>query len=160
MAKLTLTPEHISKVVNKLNAKTVIDPNTNCWLWQGHIHGDYGRMIYEHTKLFTHVWSAWIYLNAKPGNNLTICHKRVCPNKHCWNPEHLYVGTPQTNMDDCIALGNHHLKNKIHCPKGHLLDTSYFDYERGKPHRYCSKCRRARVQAWRARKQKAGLVKS
>lgn len=32
-----------------------------------------------------------------------VCHH--CDNPPCFNPEHLYLGTPQTNSDDCITRG-------------------------------------------------------
>ena len=87
----------------KLKAKTIIDEKTGCWLWQGEIgKSGYGRVRVEHCKWRVHRVSAYLYLGMDrwDQNNSLALHKPKCPNKHCWNPDHLYVGNKVDNWRD------------------------------------------------------------
>ncbi len=47
-------------------------------------------------------------------DGLYICH--TCDNRRCINPKHLFLGTAQDNMNDCIAKG----RNRSGFCIGHL----------------------------------------
>lgn len=84
-----------------------IDPETGCWLWTGHrnIVSGHGYIRFKGSPRPVHRVAMHIYKDfdlASPG---VICHIRTCPNAHCFNPEHLYVGTKGTNAMDAIATG-------------------------------------------------------
>lgn len=91
-----------------LKAKTEIDPSTGCWLHTGiPTHRGYIQVRLYGRKTTIHRISACLYL----GLNLTdvhiqVCHKLECPNKNCWNPEHLYLGDSKSNAMDEINAGN------------------------------------------------------
>ena len=80
-----------------------INPETQCWEWQGSKRNGYGRMIVGSRKDQTrksesaHRVSYEIYHGEIP-NGMEVCHK--CDNPCCINPEHLFVGTRQDNMRD------------------------------------------------------------
>lgn len=80
--------------------KIIVDSLTLCWEWTGGKHGLYGRYGDE----FAHRLSYRVFVNAIP-KGLFICHK--CDNPLCVNPQHLYVGTHQDNMDDRMRVGNY-----------------------------------------------------
>lgn len=38
-------------------------------------------------------------------DGMFVCHS--CDNPRCCNPKHLFLGTQQDNVDDCVAKGRH-----------------------------------------------------
>jgi len=118
-------------VTNKKRILKLLEKRTeyvsSCWLYNGYItiHG-YGEM-----KLFNglggrqlvHRLSAWIHfdydLNDKEHQ---INHKLECKHPSCWNPDHLYIGTQQDNMQDVLKSKNHYNTNKEVCKRGHPLN--------------------------------------
>jgi hypothetical protein len=49
---------------------------------------------------------AWVLANGRePGEGMLVLHR--CNNPPCCNPEHLYEGTRQDNVNDMIAAGRH-----------------------------------------------------
>lgn len=88
--------------LDRLKKKSIIDLTTNCWIWQGSNtgHSGYGYISYLGRMVSVHRLSAHLNLNFDLKSKLFICHKRECPNKMCWNPEHLYIGTRSENSKD------------------------------------------------------------
>lgn len=83
-----------------------------CWLWIGSLApGGYGS-FWDGDKLCrAHRW-AFSYFKKqeiKPGN--FICHK--CDIPSCVNPDHLFQGTNQENVQDSISKGRFHTKERI-----------------------------------------------
>lgn len=89
--------------------RTVIDHSNNCWLYTGKLHRTgYGYIRINYRSLSIHRLSMWIYNNLNLDDTITkVLHKTNCLNKHCWNPEHLYLGTQKQNVHDSMELGNH-----------------------------------------------------
>lgn len=75
--------------------------HNGCWVWTGarrgkgygDIVGDAGRRIAAHQLSYK-----WAHGSIPDG--LFVLHK--CDNKLCVNPDHLFVGTHQDNMDDMV----------------------------------------------------------
>lgn len=92
-------------VLKKLWKRTIKDEETGCWLWQGALncvtHG-HGRihLCKFGEKYYVHRLSAYIHLDYDLNSAYIVCHK--CPNPHCWNPEHLYIGSHMTNAKDRV----------------------------------------------------------
>ena len=90
-------------ILNRLNEKTIRNNETSCWLYIGGNDGRYGTIRFNGKKTKVHRVSAHLFhgldLNSR---TLRALHKPICPNKNCWNPEHIYVGTDKDNVQDTI----------------------------------------------------------
>ncbi len=90
----------------RFQQKYMVDQDTGCWIWIGSRgRGEYGqfslngRTEWAHRAIFEHH-------HGPIPNGLFVCHN--CPsgdNPSCVNPDHLYLGTAQDNMDDKVAKG-------------------------------------------------------
>jgi hypothetical protein len=93
----------IMDIKDRLMSHVVINPISNCWEWQGNKRQGYGRTIIGSRKdgtrrsVSAHRLSYEVFKGEIP-NEYEVCHK--CDNPCCINPEHLFVGTRQDNVDD------------------------------------------------------------
>ena len=81
-----------------------VNETPHCWEWTGAISPNgYGAFGDETGKtVSTHRW-IWEYTMGPIPKGKHICH--TCDNPSCVRPEHLYVGTVQTNIEDKIRRG-------------------------------------------------------
>lgn len=70
---------------------------TRCWIWQA---GKYASGYGQFRGKKAHRVAYTLIVGAIPENNLVL-HK--CDIQCCTNPDHLFLGTPQSNMDDKVA---------------------------------------------------------
>ena len=76
---------------------------SGCWEWQGATNKGYGRTIIGSRRdgsrrtISAHRLSYMIFKGTIP-DGYEVCHK--CDNPKCINPDHLFVGTRQDNIDD------------------------------------------------------------
>lgn len=83
--------------------KTIPEPMSGCWLWMGACSPKgYGHMHVDGRFIKAHRFSYALYCCDVP-TGAQICHR--CDNPSCVNPEHLWAGTVQENLNDCIAKG-------------------------------------------------------
>lgn len=76
---------------------------TNCWNWiGGKFRGGYGRVhVSRRTNLAHRV--AWELVFGEIPKDLLCLHK--CDNPSCVNPNHLFLGTQQDNINDMKKKG-------------------------------------------------------
>ena len=93
----------------------------DCWPWLGTLtDSGYGR-IYIAGRRIIATRISWEIANGKPfPEGLIACHR--CDNPICVNPAHIWPGTSQDNIDDCIAKGRFGvMKPAAECAQGHEL---------------------------------------
>jgi len=89
--------------VNKNGSIPVHMPHLgNCWEWTGSNDGRYGQATWDGHNIKAHR-AIWIITYGEIPDGLWVLHK--CDNPKCVNPEHLFLGTHQDNMDDMKAKG-------------------------------------------------------
>ncbi len=150
-------------ILGRLNDKTTIDPITKCWLWYGaKDEMGYGRIrvtSIHPNKTYIHRLSAHLHFKFDLNSEKLILHKLECPNKNCWNPEHLYIGDQSKNMVDRVAIkgiwGGHEsgAQHKTVCNKGHkMTDENTYKYNKGGYTAHA--CRTCRIESARKSRQK------
>lgn len=124
-SEFVLTKDYIKQ---RLEAGKIVHEN-GCWSY-------YGCSLYSHVRTSIanshcgiHVLSGYIYLNHDLNSPLMTLHK--CGNGGCWNPEHLYKGNHEQNMQDCIEHGKFPASSKTHCRNGHEFKSGSFRMRRG-----------------------------
>ena len=94
--------------------KFIVHPRTRCWIWTASdLRGRYGRIGVGQDVELAHRVSWRLHLGEIP-DGINVLHR--CDNAHCVNPDHLFLGTQQVNMDDKV------LKNRQQ--KGESVPTS------------------------------------
>lgn len=118
-----------------LEANSIPEPNSGCWLWLGMVANGYpvwGQK--RERRQATH-------LAIEVPKGLDACHR--CDVTICVNPDHLFVGTRKANMQDARAKGRlvGYGKREF-CKAGHPLsgDNVRTDPKSGK--RSCRICKR------------------
>ncbi len=70
----------------------------DCWEWVGHIKKDGHGQLMINLKSFSAHRLAWLLLRGDIPGGSCICHK--CDNPKCVNPDHLYLGSKASNLQD------------------------------------------------------------
>lgn len=86
-----------------LRERRHVDESTGCWNWTLSVDtGGYGQAQFEKRKVSAHrlAYETWIG-SVELGK--CVCHH--CDNRRCIRPSHLFLGTCQDNMDDCVRKG-------------------------------------------------------
>lgn len=78
------------------------DGPKGCWLWTGRRSNGYGRCSFRGRSMMAHR-ASWIMARGPIPAGLLVLHDCDVPN--CVNPDHLFLGTYKTNMDDMYAKG-------------------------------------------------------
>ena len=80
-----------------------INKTKTCWLWTAATNGKYGKIGQNKKNMFYAHRFSFIIHNGPIPDRLCVLHK--CDNPLCVNPDHLFLGTAQDNVDDKISKG-------------------------------------------------------
>lgn len=96
----------------------------NCWLWEGAQAGSgYGTFCGADGKMTSAHRIAYWLVNGDIPPGYVICHK--CDVKLCVNPDHLWCGTQQQNVDDMIQKGRFARGKQLnHAPQNGSLNNN------------------------------------
>lgn len=137
----------------RIESGSIPEPNTGCWLWLGSTNArGYAHLKYQKVQHRANRFS-WTAYNGPIANKLHVLHR--CDNRLCVNPDHLFLGTNQDNVDDRVSKGRSGRSNalKTNCPVGHeyTKENTYLQ----KPHntRSCKICRSIKVKQYNAKRQ-------
>lgn len=141
------------EILIKLHSKTEIQESTGCWLWKGSRNQlGYGRINIDSKNKYVHR-EGFRVIKGEP-KSLVLHDDKLCSNKNCWNPEHLYDGTYTENRFDTISKYGGRLSK--YCKNGHeyTKENTKLDY---KKHRQCITCYKTNNERLKARKRVAIL---
>lgn len=127
----------LEQIKQKILSKILIDPNTECWLWQGYADRDgYARIeVIGGKNKFVHRLSYEAFTGSIP-EGMSIDH--ICKNRGCCNPKHLQQLSIKENIlrgDGASSKNN----KKTHCNEGHEFSAEN-TYINNRSARVCKTC--------------------
>jgi hypothetical protein len=136
----------------RLKMNSTPEALTGCWLWLGSTSEQgYGRTSFMGKSAQAHRVS-WLVHRFDPGKRLVL-HR--CDNRACVNPDHLFIGTQQDNVDDMMRKGRGYQQPRlVACKRGHPMSGKNLYCWRGK--RWCLTCSKAARAARKLRGLNAG----
>lgn len=129
------------EAAERLSAKLTSDGD--CLIWRGYtLPKGYGLISYQGKPMQTHRL-AWKLAFGEIPPEMHVLH--TCDNPPCCNPEHLFLGTNQDNIDDKMRKGRHNngMSERTHCIRNHEYTESNTYYTPSGA-RQCKACRRQR----------------
>lgn len=110
-------------IEERLKRNMRVNPVSGCWEWQGCKRSGYGHTIVgsrtdgtRHSERAHRL--AYMVWNGEIPRGYDVCHK--CDNPACINPNHLFVGTRQDNVDDRERKGRNVIKIGEEQPRSKL----------------------------------------
>lgn len=117
-SSLNLITDYKQYILNNIRLN-----RNGCWLWTNSMFANgYARTGIQY-KIDVHKRRAYrlsyLLFKGEFNKDLVLCH--TCDNPRCVNPEHLFVGTTQDNMDDMKQKGRSLVGEKHH--KSKLIES-------------------------------------
>ena len=100
----------------RFDEKFIPEPNSGCWLWLGSLNSTgYGAFYIPPKRMGAHRAAYEIYIGQVPEKKFVL---HSCDMPCCVNPNHLFLGTHQENMNDMLRKGRSALnkaRGEKHC---------------------------------------------
>jgi hypothetical protein len=94
---------HGLTIGERFESKYIPEPNSGCWLWMGaRVSKGYGSIRIADKIIAAHRLSWKLHKGEIPENSHVL---HTCDNPPCVNPDHLFLGTNDDNVQDKIAKG-------------------------------------------------------
>ncbi len=96
--------KHNINRIDSFWSKIDIGTDKECWEWtSGLFPNGYGMFWIGKTSVAAHRFSWELHNKMKIPEGLVVCHH--CDNKKCVNPNHLFLGTQNDNVQDKVKKG-------------------------------------------------------
>jgi len=144
---------------HKFLMQVTVRSSYECWDWNGYKNRNgYGEINTGKRKSGSYKSEgasrvAYRLYKGEIGG-LHVCHH--CDNPGCVNPDHLFLGTHQDNMNDMVSKGRGiqaRRKSQTHCIRGHALIEENLQ-KRSDTDRVCKLCHSERNQKYRLKIKK------
>lgn len=108
--KLTITDKYQKSFWDKVKKYD----SDKCWDWLGCKNKQgYGKIGIGPSECVNAHRVSWVIHNGQIPDDMFVCHK--CDNPSCTNPEHLFLGTRQDNINDMmIKKRSRHFKKNLY----------------------------------------------
>lgn len=101
--KKKVKSDYVSNFWSKVNKEN------ECWIWNGGLtkkgYGQFHSKKIEESRAHR---VAWLIVYGPIPKGLHVCHK--CDIRSCVNPDHLFLGTNQDNVNDKVAKNRQYRK--------------------------------------------------
>lgn len=107
---LTSRQKHCSPECRFKSIASEFVHTTGCWEWPKSYFKQtgYGQFAIDSESPITAHRMAYLVFVGPIPEGMYICHK--CDNRSCFNPDHLFVGTPKDNVHDMFSKGRENTK--------------------------------------------------
>ena len=93
-------------IEDRFERSYIPEPNSGCWIWLGAVAGRDDRPRFRENGIQVYAsYTSWRQYKGEVPAGLQILHR--CDNPLCVNPDHLFLGTQQDNVQDMVAKGRH-----------------------------------------------------